>query len=45
MIVIDSDGVVRYFKQGAMSEAEIDSTLALINEFIDKDSSAKTAQR
>lgn len=45
VIVIDSDGVVRYFKQGAMSEAEIDSTLALINEFIDKDSAAKTAQR
>ena len=45
VIVTDSAGVVRYFKQGAMSEAEIDSTLALINQFIDKDSAARTAQR
>ena len=45
VIVTDSAGVVRYFKQGAMSEAEIDSTLALINQFIDKDSATKTAQR
>lgn len=45
VIVTDSAGVVRYFKQGAMSEAEIDSTLALINQFIAKDSAAKTAQR
>jgi predicted transcriptional regulator len=45
VIVTDSAGVVRYFKQGAMSEAEIDSTLALINQFINKDGAAKTAQR
>ena len=45
VIVTDSAGVVRYFKQGEMSEAEIDSTLALINQFIDRDSDAKTAQR
>ena len=45
VIVTDGAGVVRYFKQGAMSEAEIDSTLALINQFINKDGAAKTAQR
>jgi len=45
VIVTDSAGVVRYFKQGAMSETEIDSTLALIKQFIDKENAATTAQR
>lgn len=44
VIVTDAAGVVRYFKQGKMTEAEIDSTLALIRQYIDKDSANKTAQ-
>jgi len=44
LIVTDAAGVVRYFKQGAMSEAEINSTLALIRQYIDRDSAARTAQ-
>ncbi len=34
VIVTDPQGVVRYFKQGAMSDAEIDSTLALIRQYL-----------
>ena len=44
VIVTDAAGVVRYFKQGSMTEAEIDSTLALIRQYIDKDGAIKTAQ-
>ena len=40
IIVTDAQGVVQYFKQGEMSSAEIDSTLALIREHIGKDSAA-----
>ena len=36
---------IKAFKQGPMSETEIDSTLALIKRFIDTDSATKTAQR
>jgi YtfJ family uncharacterized protein len=34
VIVTDPQGVVRYFKQGAMSEEEIESTLALVLQYI-----------
>jgi YtfJ family uncharacterized protein len=34
VIVTDPQGVVRYFKQGAMSEAEIASTLQLVLQYI-----------
>ncbi len=34
VIVTDAQGVVRYFKQGAMSEAEIESTLQLVLQYI-----------
>ena len=44
IIVIDAGGVVRYFKQGAMSATEIDSTLALIREYFPKGSTADAAQ-
>ena len=44
VIVTDATGVVRYFKQGEMSEAEIDSALVLIRQYIDQDGAAKTAQ-
>ena len=43
IIVTDAGGVVRYFKQGAMSAAEIDSTLALIRQYIGKGSAAVAA--
>jgi predicted transcriptional regulator len=36
VIVTDPQGVVRYFKQGAMSAAEIESTLALVLQYIDE---------
>jgi YtfJ family uncharacterized protein len=35
VIVTDAAGVVRFFKQGAMSAAEVASTLALIRQYID----------
>lgn len=44
VIVTDSEGVVRYFKQGAMSAAEIDSTLALIRKHIGAGGTADAAQ-
>jgi YtfJ family uncharacterized protein len=44
IIVTDAQGVVRYFKQGAMSAAEIDSTLALISQYIGKGSTASAVQ-
>ncbi len=44
VIVTDASGVVRYFKQGEMSAAEIDSTLALIRHYIDQNGAVKTAQ-
>lgn len=34
VIVTDPQGVVRYFKQGAMSEEEIESTLQLVLQYI-----------
>jgi YtfJ family uncharacterized protein len=34
VIVTDSQGLVRYFKQGAMSAAEIESTLQLVRQYI-----------
>lgn len=34
IIVTDPQGVVRYFKQGAMSDSEIDNALALIRQYI-----------
>ncbi len=34
VIITDPAGVVRYFKQGAMSEAEIESTLELVRQYI-----------
>lgn len=40
IIVTDGKGVVRYFKQGAMSDSEIDSTLALIRQYIDQGAAA-----
>jgi YtfJ family uncharacterized protein len=36
VIVTDPQGVVRYFKQGAMSAAEIESTVALVLQYIGK---------
>lgn len=44
VIVTDPQGVVRYFKQGAMSAAEIDSALALVMQYIG-DSGAATASQ
>jgi YtfJ family uncharacterized protein len=34
IVIADPAGVVRYFKQGAMSGAEIDSTLELVRQYI-----------
>jgi len=43
IIVTDPQGVVRFFKQGAMSEDEIDSTLAMIRQYIAEATSAAAA--
>jgi hypothetical protein len=37
IVILDAGGTVLYFKQGAMSEADIDSTLELIRQHIDAD--------
>ena len=34
LIIVDSRGTVRYVKQGSMSAAEVDSTLALILDYV-----------
>ncbi len=44
IIVSDAEGVVRYFKQGEMSAAEIDSALAIIRQYIGKAGTAEAAQ-
>ncbi len=44
VIVTDPRGVVRYFKQGAMSAAEIDSTLALVMQYIGESGAATASQ-
>jgi YtfJ family uncharacterized protein len=36
VIVTDPQGAVRYFKQGPMSSAEIDSALALVRQYIEQ---------
>ena len=43
VIVTDPQGVVRYFKQGAMSDAEIESTLALIRGYLGDTTQAAAA--
>jgi YtfJ family uncharacterized protein len=40
VIVTDPQGVVRYFKQGAMSAAEIESTLALVLQYLGESGAA-----
>ena len=44
VIVTDPQGVVRYFKQGAMSAAEIDSALALVMQYIGESGAATASQ-
>jgi YtfJ family uncharacterized protein len=44
VMVIDPQGVVQFFKQGAMTPAEIDSTLALIRNYIVAEGSASAGQ-
>lgn len=44
VIVTDPQGVVRYFKQGAMSAAEIDSALALVMQYIGASGAAAASQ-
>lgn len=39
IIVFDGDGTIRYIKQGAMSEAEIDQTVEMMRQFIQSSSS------
>ena len=44
VMVIDPQGVVQFFKQGAMTPAEIDSTLALVRKYIAAEGSASAGQ-
>lgn len=44
VIVTDAAGVVRYFKQGAMSDAEIQSTLDMIRQYIAGSAAQSTTQ-